>query len=62
MQDDPQTARQIRALYNYEVGQKAALGTVMLIIGIAAGAVYFLATAVSTAHHIFEGLRQLSAH
>lgn len=55
-------ARQVRGLYNYQVGQKAPLGWLLIMIGIAAGGVFFLATLASTAQGIFEGLRRMAAH
>lgn len=62
MQHDPRLAQQVRGIYNYQVGHKAGLGMVILIIGIAAGVVFFLASLASMGHQIFEGLRQMSAH
>lgn len=61
-QDLNQMARHVRGVYNYQVGQKAGLGMVILVVGIAAGAMFLLASLGSMAHQIFEGLRQMSAH
>ena len=57
MQNDPRMAQQVRGIYNYQVGQKSPVGWVILIVGIAGGAVYFLASTVTMMHRIFEGLR-----
>lgn len=52
-----QMSRQVRGIYNYQVGQKAALGVVLIVVGIAAGVVFFLAAIASTISGIFAGLR-----
>lgn len=62
MEQNGELARQVRGIYNYQVGQKAGLGMVILVMGIAAGVVFFLASLASMGHQILEGLRQMGAH
>lgn len=53
---EQQMAEEVRRIYNYQVGQKAAVGKLLLVIGLAAGAVFFLATFASAVRQIFVGL------
>jgi hypothetical protein len=56
MQNDEHIARHVRAIYNYQVGQKVGLGVVLLVAGIAAGAVFFVASMISMLQQILAGL------
>lgn len=53
---DPQlqrAARDVRRLYNYQIGQKGALGAVLIIVFVLAAAVFMLAEFAQMAAGIF---------
>lgn len=57
MEQNEKMARHVRAIYNYNVGQKAFGGKVLLIVGVTVGLIYFAATALTMTQQILAGLR-----
>jgi len=61
--EDPQMARQVRGLYNYHVGQKAAVGRVLFLIFAASALVFWGALTFDLLSELLRGFaRAFSAH